>query len=338
MAHKLFSPAIRQLLLLGLIAVCTPGLATVPHPYTLFVGNSNFSIGGSLLSVDLGTPLERGSFRTVAGPFKGGINDVICGPGGHLYFNEVYIGTTPLFSHRIWRANQDGAGREKLIESYSLDFRLSAMVFSSDDLYFGSDALSLYEMSQGIWRIPQATRTASDIHDVTQVLTPVALGHVPDDKRFSRPYAFLTAGAFAGDLLITDTSWSSNEPDGRVLRAVHPDFDEVVDFIPPYLDPTSGKPFWPSGLALTPDGDVLVTDASNGKVLKHGPDGVFKGVFAKIDGSNQIAVGSDGYVYLTTYNPEGRFGLFVFDPEGNEVASVFTNQTLALNGVALCPQ
>ena len=90
------------------------------------------------------------------------------------------------------------------------------------------------------------------------------------------------------------------------------------------------------GLAISSQGDVFVNDFNNGKVLRYGPDGTFKGVFAKLETPNEIAIGPDDIVYVTdvSFRPTTRGGLFVFDPEGKPLASA--NFPMALRGVTVC--
>jgi len=122
-----------------------------------------------------------------------------------------------------------------------------------------------------------------------------------------------------------------------VLRAPKPEFNTVVEFIPAFDDAETGQPFLPPGLAVNSQGDVFVTDFTNGKVLRYGPDGTPKGVLAKIEWANQVAVGPDDFIYVTNYVGGAgyiRGGVFVFAPDGKLVAS--GNFPLNLRGVTVC--
>jgi hypothetical protein len=141
-------------------------------------------------------------------------------------------------------------------------------------------------------------------------------------------------------------------PDGGQAQALAPKILEpacceplsptsttVVEFIPLHKDSETGEPFTAAGLAINSQGDVLVNDINNDKVLRYGPDGTFKGVFAKVESPNQIAIGPDDIVYVTnaTFPPGGgavRGGLFIFDPEGKLLAK--SGFPIALYGVTVC--
>jgi len=121
-----------------------------------------------------------------------------------------------------------------------------------------------------------------------------------------------------------------------VLRAVHPDFTSVEEFIPAFKDPR-GEPFLPMGLAVNSQGDVFVTDFANGKIMRYGADGTFKGGFAVLEYANEIAIGPDDIVYVTNVvfrrgKPE-RGSLVVYNPEGKWLAAGWGYR---LKGVTVC--
>lgn len=93
--------------------------------------------------------------------------------------------------------------------------------------------------------------------------------------------------AFAGDLLITEdprffvsADAGPENPGGRVLQALQPDFTSAQEFIPRQVDPETGGRFHPAGFAINSQGDILINDFENDKSLRYGPDGMFKGIFA----------------------------------------------------------
>jgi sugar lactone lactonase YvrE len=256
-------------------------------------------------------------------------HDVLCGPDGRLYVNDLWQRDGTLEVHRILRFNQDGSGRTLVAQWRSNNLRPSAMVFAPNgDLYFGTVSTERGKPTRGIWRIVGALQAESSFNPPEQILSPETFSQPGEDLNSTKPYAFLTAGPFAGDLLIVEKT--------RILRALKPDFKTVAEFIPAFKDQETGEDFGAGGLAISSQGDVFVNDFSNGKVLRYGPDGTFKGVFAKLETPNQIAIGPDDIVYVTdvSFQPTTRGGLFVFDPEGKPLASA--NFPIALRGVTVC--
>jgi glucose/arabinose dehydrogenase len=257
-------------------------------------------------------------------------HDITCSPDGRLYVNEPY---GPDNRSRIVRFNQDGSGRMEIAEWPERVLRPSAMVFAPNgDLYFGTALTQSDGPTKGVWRISGALQTAN----VPEQILPPEVFSKPGAgfNNNVSPYAFLTAGPFAGDLLIVDVG-----SQGRVLRAAKPDFKTLAEFIPAFKDAETSFDFRPAGLAINSKGDVFVNDFTNDKVLRYGPDGSFKGVIAKLDNPNQIAIGPDDMIHVTNaFFPGGggavRGGLFIFDAEGKPMASA--SFPLALRGVTVC--
>jgi sugar lactone lactonase YvrE len=269
--------------------------------------------------------LILGKFTTIASGL-GTPRSILCGPDGRLYVTDLWAEEGGHEVNRILRFNQDGSGRTVVAQWDSDVLRPEAMVFSPNgDLYFGTGSIEEGKLTQGIWRIPSALQADEQFNPPEQVLPPSAfLAPTSDVEYLVTPFAFLTTGPFQGDLLISDAPRTSGTPEGRVLRALHPDFTSVEEFIPAFKDPR-GKPFLPAGLAINSQGDVFVTDFANGKILRYGPDGVFKGVFAILEWANQIAIGPDDIVYVTnvSFLPGGpeRGSLTVYDPNGKWLAA-----------------
>jgi sugar lactone lactonase YvrE len=269
--------------------------------------------------------LILGTFTTIASGL-GSPGVILCGPDGRLYVdsNEEEEGGRKV--NRILRFNQDGSGRTVVAEWDSNELRPGAMVFAPNgDLYFGTGSIKRGQPTQGIWRIPGALQADGEFNPPEQVLPPTTFLTPTFDVNYAtEPFAFLATGPFQGDLLISDRPRTSGTPGGRVVRALHPDFTSVEEFIPAFKDPR-GKPFLPPGLTINSQGDVFVTDFANGKILRYGPDGVFKGVFAILEWANQIAIGPDDIVYVTNVvfrdgKPE-RGGLTVYNPQGKWLAA-----------------
>lgn len=211
------------------------------------------------------------------------------------------------------------------------------MVFvDNGDLFFGTASKEPGQATRGIWRIPGAAQAEQQISAPQQVLpgdvftsvSPGALGQ-------ASPTAFLTAGPFAGDLLILDNpSVALGGPHGRVLHATKPNFSTVAVFVsaPPTLTPKR-----PEGLALDSRGDILVNDFDTSTIFRYGPDGAFKRVFTSLTQPNQLAVGPDDTVYVTNATFRGAIlsgDLNVFNPRGMLRATVRPNAFL--RGVTVC--
>lgn len=341
--------------LLGLLALCGLGavlgsavtfsssLQPPPGEGTVYVTQVEAAPNGAILKpLDLGrglfSPIVRGlSFPTA----------LLCGPDGRLYVNDLWAERGGLLLHRIWRFNPDGSGQTPVAEWASGELRPGAMAFSPNgDLYFGTLSTEAGRLTGGIWRIPGALHADRAFNPPEPVLPPEAFTPPPAATAgaVAEPYAFLTAGPFAGDLLIIDDPFTfgrlggGENPGARVLRAPAPDFTAVEEFIPFHRDLETEGPFSAAGLAVTDQGDVLVTDIDNGKVLRYGPDGAFQGVFAQVEDPNQIAIGPDDLVYVTNVTFPGggavRGGLFIFDAEGKEVAKA--EFAMRLRGVTVC--
>jgi hypothetical protein len=190
------------------------------------------------------------------------------------------------------------------------------------DLYFGT-----YQegSTSGVWRIPGALQSEQEFNIPQQVLPPT--GNSVD---YIAPQAFLSTGPFRGDLLIIEGRNEDGAPNGRVLRALGPGFTSAKEFIPAHNDPEGGQPFLPVGLAINSGGDVFITDSNNGKILRYGPDGSFKGLFGSVVHTLEIAIGPDDLVYVTNGG-----GLYIFDTKGNLVSPAMIPSGV-LHGVTVC--
>ncbi|HEY5595719.1 MAG TPA: hypothetical protein VIL47_00445 [Candidatus Bipolaricaulota bacterium] len=336
----------------------TPASATLQARVgldTVYLTKPAASPDGAIVTpFDLSLSLYRTVLRNLSFP-----ETILCGADGRLYFTQTFapqsvgaaasilihqqqrvVEKSELTYHQLMRANQDGSSQAALVEWDSLTLQPSSLVATAQgDLYLGTTSQD-GQPTQGLWRIANAFQQNGPQLGFPRLLIPPERFQSPlEPVSYSvRPQAMLTAGPFTGDLLIIDAPVPSLVPGGRVLRAQAPEFAEVVTFIPPSMDPQMQRPFKPAGLALTLQGDVLVTDFANDKVIRFAPDGEPLGVFAALKSPNQIAVGSDGLVYVTNLEFRGvnvTGGLFIFDTEGNLLASEQSPQFL--RGVTVCP-
>ena len=77
---------------------------------------------------------------------------------------------------------------------------------------------------------------------------------------------------------------------------------------------------WPSAVAISPDGDMYVTDHSNHRVQVFSPDGVFQREFGKghLNHPRDILITADGHVLVTdTYN----YRVVIFNTTGQVIHS-----------------
>jgi streptogramin lyase len=306
----------------GLVGTGASMLQPVPGTGIVYITKAEDFPYGEILKPE---DLILGTFTTIASGL-GSPHNILCGPDGRLYVNDLWVEEGGREVNRILRFNQDGSGRTIVAEWDSDELEPGAMVFAPNgDLYFGTISTAKGKPTQGIWRIPGALQADEQFNPPEQVLPPTAFITPTFDVRYSvQPHVFLTIGPFQGDLLILDTPWQSGIPDGRVLRALHPDFTSIEEFIPAFEDPR-GEPFLPPGLAVNSQGDVFVTDFANGKILRYGPNGTFKGSFVSLEWANQIAIGPDDIVYVTNIvfraGKAERGSLVVYDPEGKWLAA-----------------
>lgn len=302
---------------------------------------------------DLGLSLYRTVLNSLSFP-----ETILCAADGRLYFTQTFnpqtAGATAAILiheqrivdrsdrtfHQLMRVNQDGSSLAVLVEWDSLTLQPSSLVATAGgDLYLGTTSQDGMP-TQGLWQIRNGYQAQGASLGFPQLLIPAEQFQAPVERvSYSvRPQAILRAGAYAGDLLIIDAPVPSLIEGGRVLRAQGPAFTELFPFITPQIDPQMQRPFKPAGLALTLRGEVLVTDFANDKVLRFGSDGQPLGVFASLKSPNQIAVGSDGMVYVTNLEFRGvnvTGGLFIFDTDGQLLASEQSPQFL--RGVTVCP-
>lgn len=291
--------------------------------------------GAILTPIDL----EIDAFSTVVR----GLNDpenVACGPDGRLYVTEIGVQDRGRTVHRLLRYTRQGSGRTVLVRWEADRFRPSTLAFNAEgDLFIGSTSLAEGGPTQGLWVLPAAVEIQRVLSPPQQLL-PAEAFLPPDNGTLYgvRPLDLLRSGPYAGDLLVIDAPVQAFTPGGRVLRALAPDFRRVTTFIPAHLDPDSGEPFKPAGLAVTPEGEVLISDFTNDKILRYSATGELLGTFAELSSPNQLAVAAEGTVYATNVGFRGRFVrgmLFVYDPQGNLLAEA--GGSFLLRGVTVCP-
>jgi hypothetical protein len=106
----------------------------------------------------------------------------------------------------------------------------------------------------------------------------------------------------------------------------------------------------PVGLTQGPQGDIFVSDFIGDQILRYGPDGTFKGVFASTDQPTNSAFGPDGNLYVTRFlndvvKLDGSTGAFLsevvptgtlqgpiglrFGPDGNLYVTDFIGNTIS---------
>jgi len=270
-------------------------------------------------------------------------SDLACAAGGALYVTELFappasvgvrVGASETSvalqagreEHRLARLSPNG--RSEVLARWEADrFRPSSVaVAPSGALLLGTTSVADGLRTRGLWQLAPPVPDAEP--ELRQLLGPDAFLSPGAPTGYSvRPLGFLNSGPYAGDLLIVDAPVQAFVPGGRVLRALAPDFVRVAPFVPAFVDAGSGVPFKPAGLAVRPDGDVLVSDFNNDKLLRFAPDGTPLGTFAEVKSPNQLAVSPAGDVYATNVEAVGptvRGHVFAWDARGQRLGSVRT--------------
>jgi len=134
--------------------------------------------------------------------------------------------------------------------------------------------------------------------------------------------AACSSSATAGSLYVSDASYFTVTM-----------FDSTTGSLTGTLTPTGG---WgnPSGIAVGPDGDVYVADASNNVVDRFSADGAFLGTFVSsgLWAPSGLAFGPDGYLYVANWGIGNDSYIVRFDSSGNPVdASPFVPYTTGLS-------
>ncbi|MBI1744550.1 hypothetical protein HYR54_15995 [Candidatus Acetothermia bacterium] len=298
-------------LIIGMVlGVLGAGAQPAPEKGIVFVTRADNAPDGAILRLQ---DAASGTFQTIVEGLSSP-NIIVCGTDGRLYTTENFARDSNRSVHRILRFNQDGSGRTLVAEWGSTVLRPSSLVFTANgDLYFGTFSNEAGKPTLGIWRILNALQADQQFNAPQQVLTGEVFS-LPPSQPFKflgivSPHALMKAGTFAGDLLILDEPTASTNglpgPEmikSRIMRAAKPDFNTVTEFAPFSKDAETGRGQNFASLATNKQGDVFVTDFLNGKVLRYGPDGSFRGTFLKIQNANQIDIGPDERVYVTTYS------------------------------------
>ncbi len=293
-----------------------------------------------------------GLYATV-GPGFHHPSDLTCAAGEALYVTELFAppasigvrvgaGETSVSlqgereEHRLVRLSLDGSS-EVLVRWENDRFQPSSAVLApSGALLLGTTSVEDGRRTQGLWQL--ALPGLDGEPELRQLLEPDAFLPPRAPTGYSvRPLGFLSSGPYAGDLLIVDAPVQAFVPGGRVLRALAPDFTRLESFVPAFVDPESGVPFKPAGMAVRPDGEVLVSDFNNDKLLRFGPDGAPRGTFAEVKSPNQLAVSPTGDVYATNVEAVGptvRGHVFAWDARGQRLGSVRTDSVP--RAVAVC--
>lgn len=324
------------------------GNQTISGQGTVYITRMGEEPDGAILTpIDLNLSLYTAIVDRLSFP-----ETVICAPNGDLYFTETFshdsvgaaasilihdpnriVGMPAQIYHRVARVTPNGSAPKYIIEWDDKSLQPSTLALAPNgDLFIGTTSKD-DQPTKGVWRVRGASQSTIDFNMPEQILPPSLFG--PPKKGISnsvRPLGFLNNG----DLLIIDAPVEM-APGGRVLRAIAPSYNMVVPFIMPFDNPETRRPFKPSGLAVTQTGTVLVTDFSNDKILHYDAQGNFIEVFAELGSPNQIAIGPDGWVYVTNLRFRGRNvngGLFIYDPQGNLRAT--DTSSIFLRGIAVC--
>jgi hypothetical protein len=250
--------------------------------------------------VIMGLHEPSGTFQTLITEIPTFLS-MACAPDNNLYFSTLERVEDGLSIKQVWRFGIDGVEPVKVHEFTRANAFMSKMLFTeAGDLYF-STFFNSFESDRGVFRILNFLDAVNGEVPFTE---PELLVGTDQFTAFDDIFnsggvqAFLTTGPFAGDLLITDSPNQSFTEGGRVMRAVAPDFNELVEFIPPFRD-TRGGPLQPTGIAVNQDGNVFVADFSNGEIVEFDDEGKRVKRFAELPRANQLAIGVDDRLYAT---------------------------------------
>jgi hypothetical protein len=294
------------------ITITAPGAQGSPQQLTVQL---RVSPAEATIYLTKPVPAPEGAILRLTGPNKfvqvaGNLESpgyIICGPDQRLYVQDFAGGG------RILRYNQDGSGRKVIVQDPNL--QITTFVFAPNgDLYFGTQ-------KQGLWRLKGADPT----NKPEQILPPSTFTFMAE------PYAFLTAGPRKGDLLILDSPWSGGRGvSNRVLVARAPDFKVAEPFI-------TTTTYWPAGLALNSKSEIFVTMFYDGRIMRYNPDGSVQGTFSALEFANQIAIDSQGMVWVTNAVFRGNEvsgGLVRFKPNGS--SEWMLDRVVLVRGVTVC--
>lgn len=303
------------------------GMQPIPSKGTVFITQVQPSPGGAIFQVtDLAAGSVKAIVRRLSWPF-----DILCGPDGRLYITEDYAYEGSDAVSRIVRFNQDGKGRVVIAQWPAAEKRAAGLTFAPNgDLYFGTISRAEGERHKGIWRIRGVLQAEDNFNAPEQVLPEAVFTRTPTRYDSVKP-RFLTVGPYQGDLLIIDSPSFSGDRGGQVLRAPQSDLTNLVKFIAAHDNP---RPFQPSDIDITSQGELLVSDSANDKIVRYAADGVRIGLFAKVDRAMQMAIGPDETIYVTGYVSSQSGRLSALTPDGKEVASF--QFSFRLYDVAVC--
>jgi len=178
----------------GLVGAGASVLQPVPGTGIVYITKAERFPYGEILKPE---DLILGTFTTIASGL-GSPHNILCGPDGRLYVNDLWAEEEGRKVHRILRFNQDGSGRTVVAEWDSDELRPAAMVFAPNgDLYFGTISTTRGSLTQGIWRISGVLQADEQFNPPEQVLPPTAfLTPTFEQIYIAESHAFLATGPF----------------------------------------------------------------------------------------------------------------------------------------------
>ncbi len=337
-------------MIVALWALLSPSVASEAATQVFYSQLGRADLDGRVLNVeDPALQISITVRRALNGP-----SDLACASDGGLFVTDLQRpdgsvqvglgsdgGSVSLgiddATHRLLRLSVDGS-LETVKRWDASRFQPSSLAVASPGrILLGTTSVSDGQPTRGLWEL--RTPQGADDPELQRLIPPREfLRPVAGTSLSVRPLGFLSEGPHAGDLLVIDTPVQSLVPGGRVLRVTGPEFSRAEPFIEPFVDVDTDLPFKPAGLAVLPDGDVLVSDFTNDKLWRFRPDGTRVATFAEVTGPNQLAVAPSGHVYATTVSAVGptvQGSLFAWNAVGELLWRIRAQGVP--RGVAACP-
>jgi hypothetical protein len=280
----------------------------VPCTCNVMVSSSS---AGTVTNISFAMPYVLGqSSETIIATGLTSAEGLSCGPDRRLYLSQSGVFGGPM---RIVRLDQNGQHKATIVDFSKYPGLAGSggpagLTFASTngELFFAT-TLAQGLSNTGVWN-------ESSLGPVQSVLPFPADGNANG----AGATTFLTAGPFAGNLLVVD------EANSKVIR-VPPPFNVAqagIDFITNLTSPV--------GMAINSAGNVFVSN-TDGTIQQFGPDGTSLGLYAST-GLHNMNV---------TFDPTGRT-LIVATQEGSvlEILANGTQESLGTvvggDGIAIC--